>query len=215
MEIAEEMQKLAGTAGRSAAPLGAESRKSFRKPVMDRRLLGFGKLVVLVSTVAVGATLYAKSSPAKSSPISSPTAKAPKAAPAVQATPGVQWLDDLETARRASVATGRPMLIVFGGQHCVFCKKLDKEVFTHPTLARYINAAFIPVHLDFEKNSRAAKILEVKSLPTSVILSSEADLLGSIEGFVATREFAEVLHKSIEFQRTLRDEKTVAVGAAR
>jgi thioredoxin-related protein len=176
---------------------------------MDRRLLGFGKLVVLVSTVAVGATLYAKSSPAKSSPLPSPTAKAPKPAPAVQ------WLDDLETARRASVATGRPMLIVFGGKHCVFCKKLDNEVFTHPVLAKYINTAFIPVHLDFEKNSRAAKILEVKSLPTSVILSSEADLLGSIEGFVATREFAEVLHKSIEFQRTLRDEKTVAVGEPR
>jgi thioredoxin-related protein len=179
---------------------------------MDRRLLGFGKLVVLVSTVAVGATLYAKSGPAKSSALTSQTTKAPKATASAQT---VQWLDDLETARRASVATGRPMLIVFGGQHCVFCKKLDKEVFTHPVLARYINTAFIPVHLDFEKNSRAAKILEVKSLPTSVILSSEADLLGSIEGFVATREFAEVLHKSIEFQRTLRDEKTVAVGSAR
>ena len=59
------------------------------------------------------------------------------------------------------------------------------------------------------------RALEVKSLPTSIILSSEADLLGSIEGFVATREFAEVLHKSIEFQRTLRDEKTVAVGEPR
>jgi thioredoxin-related protein len=176
---------------------------------MDRRLLGFGKLVVLVSTVAVGATLYAKSSPAKSSPLPSQTVKPPKAAPAVQ------WLDDLETARRASVATGRPMLIVFGGQHCVFCKKLDKEVFTHPVLARYMNSAFIPVHLDFEKNARAAKILDVKSLPTTVILSSEADLLGSIEGYVQTREFAEVLHKSIEFQRTLREEKTVAVGATR
>jgi thioredoxin-like negative regulator of GroEL len=182
---------------------------------MDRRLLGFGKLVLLVSTVAVGATLYAKSapaknsSPAKSSPVPSQTAKAPQAAPAVQ------WLDDLDTARRASVATGRPMLIVFGGQHCMFCKKLDKEVFSHPVVARYINAAFIPVHLDLEKNARAAKILEVTHIPTSVILSSEADLLGSIEGFVPTRDFAEVLHKSIEYQRTLRETKTVAVGSAR
>jgi len=176
---------------------------------MDRRLFGFGSLVVLVSTVAVGATLFAKTSPTKSSPLPSQTAKAPKTAPAVQ------WLDDLETARRASVATGRPMLIVFGGQHFVFCKKLDREVFMHPVIARYINTAFIPVHLDFEKNTRAAKILEVKSLPTSVILSSEADLLGSVEGFVATREFAEVLHKSIEFQRTLREDKTVAAGASR
>lgn len=175
---------------------------------MERRLFGFGSLVVLVSTVAVGATLYAKSSPAKSSPLSSPAAKTTKTAPAVQ------WLDNLETARRASVATGRPMLIVFGGQHCVFCKKLDKEVFAHPVVAKYINTAFIPVHLDFEKNVRAAKVLEVKSLPTSVILSPEADLLGSIEGFVQTREFAEVLHKSIEFQRSLREEKTVAVGQA-
>src|SRR5260370_29135036 len=112
MENAEEMQKLAGTAGRSAAPRRRSSRKSFRKTVMDRRLLGFGKLVVLVSTVAVGATLYAKSGPAKTSPLSSQTTKAPKA---TAAAPAVQWLDDLETARRASVSTGRAMLLVFGG----------------------------------------------------------------------------------------------------
>jgi len=179
------------------------------KSVMDRRLFRYGSLVVLVSTVTVSATLFAKTTPTKSASLPAQTAKAQKTAPAVQ------WLDDLETARRASVATGRPMLIVFGGQHCAFCKKLDREVFMHPVVARYINSAFIPVHLDFEKNARAAKILEVKSLPTSVILSSEADLLGSIEGFVETREFAEVLHKSIEFQRTLREQKTVAAGSTR
>ena len=49
------------------------------------------------------------------------------------------------------------------------------------------------------------QILEVKSLPTTVILSPEADLLGSVEGFVKVREYASVLKQSIDFQKTLRE----------
>jgi thioredoxin-related protein len=170
---------------------------------MDRGIARSGMSVILLTTVAVGATAWAKSATTRN------PSQMPQAAKASQAAPSVQWLQDLQAARRASRATGRPMLIVFGGPHCVYCKKLDAEVFSHPTIARYVNASFIPVHLDFEKNKRAAEILEVKSLPTSIILSPEADLLGSIEGFVQTREFAEVLHQSIEFQRTLRDERAL------
>jgi thioredoxin-related protein len=102
------------------------------------------------------------------------------------------------------------MLVVFSGPKCFYCRKLENEVFTHPTVARYINKAFVPVHLDLAKNRQAAEILEVTSLPTSVILSSDADLLGSIEGFVNSREYAEVLHRSLAFQKTLREEQALA-----
>ncbi len=172
---------------------------------MDRRIVRWGIPLVLSATLAIGVTTGAKSAPTKNQ---TQTTQNSKSLPPAQA---IQWSHDLQKARRTSVSTGRPMLIVFGGKRCVYCKKLDAEVFNNAVLANYINKKFIPVHLDFEKNRRSAEILEVQSLPTSVILSADADLLGSVEGYVDVRRFADVLHQSIEYQRTLREDRAVAV----
>src|SRR4029077_18559517 len=115
---------------------------------MGRRIVRIGMLVVLLITVAVGAKAWAKSSSPKSQ---TQTSQTPKPS---QTTQPIQWLHDLQTARRASVATGRPMLMLFGASYCSYCKKLDAEVFANPTVSRYINKSCIPVHLDFEKNKR-------------------------------------------------------------
>jgi len=176
---------------------------------MDRRIVRIGMGVVLLTTVAIGASALAKSSSSKSKTQTAQDAKASQSAQKVH------WLQDLHAAQRASIASGRPMLIVVGGPKCYYCKKLDAEVFANPTVAKYINSAFVPVHLDYYKHTRVAQILEVKSLPTSVILSPEADLLGSIEGYVNLREYAVVLHQAVEYQRSMRDEKELAANEPR
>ncbi len=157
--------------------------------------------VVLLTTVGICASALAKAGSSKSS---SQTTQNSKAAAAGKT---VRWLHDLRAAQRAAVATDRPILIVVGGPNCYYCKKLEADVFANPTVAKYINASFIPVHLDYDKHSREAQILEVKVMPTTVILSPEADLLGSVEGYVNVREYATVLHDAIEYQRSLREEQ--------
>ena len=177
---------------------------------MDRRIIRWGMLVVLVTTTATwGTTTWARSifsrKPAQ-------TSQAPK--PAQEVVP-IHWLHDLKGAHREAVATGKPMLVVFSGPKCFYCRKLENEVFTQPTVAKYINTSFVPVHLELDKNREAAEILEVAGMPTSVILSADADLLGSVEGFVNSREFAEVLHRSIVFQKNLKEEQSVAKNDAK
>jgi thioredoxin-related protein len=167
---------------------------------MDGRIVRSGLLVVLLTTTATwGTTAWARSIFSRKT---AQTSQAPKAPP--QAEP-IQWLHDLKSAHRASVSSGRPMLIVFSGPKCFYCRKLENEVFTHPTVSRYINRGFVPVHLDLAKNREAAEILEVTSLPTTIILSSDADLLGSVEGFVDSRRFAETLHRSLAYQKSIRE----------
>ena len=99
------------------------------------------------------------------------------------------------------------MLVVFGAQWCAYCRKLEAETLAHSSVANHVNATFVPVHLDFEKDRRIAEILEVRSLPTTVILSPEADLLGSVEGYVRPAEFSQVLQQSLDFQQTLAEER--------
>src|SRR5690348_15029895 len=86
---------------------------------------------------------------------------------------GVKWQTDLQEAHKISVKEKRPMLIVFGAPSCVYCKKLENEHFTDQKFVEYVNEQFVVVKLDYseEKNQKAAKVLEVKNLPTSVVLS--------------------------------------------
>ena len=174
---------------------------------MDRRIIHWGLSGLLLTSVAMGATATSKPADSGSKPRQNPPA--PRAS---QAAPAIQWVYDLKIAHAQSLATGKPMLIVCGGPWCVYCKKLEKEVLGHPTIAKYVNSTFIAVHLDSEKDQRAVQILEVKSLPTTVILSPEADLLGTIEGFVKVRDYALVLKQSIDFQKSLRQDSTLALG---
>jgi thioredoxin-related protein len=116
----------------------------------------------------------------------------------------IRWQPDLKAAQRLAQESGRPILIVMGGDRCAYCKKLEAETLGDAATANYVNASFVPVHLHWERDQRAAQILEIKALPTCVVLSPEADLLGSVEGFVKPQEFTQLLHESLEFQRKLQ-----------
>ena len=96
---------------------------------------------------------------------------------------GIKWQTDLHAAHRLSRQTNKPMLFVFGADWCTWCKKLEKTTLTDRELVAYINANFVPVHIDADRDPRVVQILEAEGLPCAVVLSPNADLLGRIEGF--------------------------------
>ena len=96
---------------------------------------------------------------------------------------GLNWQADIFAAHKVSLRDGKPMLLVFGADWCVFCKKLEQTTLAEPEMVKYINQNFVPVHLDVDKDKKVASILEIKSLPCTVVLSPNADLLGRIEGY--------------------------------
>jgi thioredoxin-like negative regulator of GroEL len=96
----------------------------------------------------------------------------------------VKWQSDLRTAHKLAVQQNKPIMIVFGAEWCGFCKKLEKTTLSNPQLAKYINSTFLSVHIDVDEEEKVAQILNVKSLPCTIILSPSADLLGRFEGFM-------------------------------
>jgi thioredoxin-related protein len=125
------------------------------------------------------------------------------AAPLLAAPPdgsGIQWQTDLKAAHKLAVRHQKPMLVVFGADWCFYCKKLEGETLGNRLMADYVRREFIPVHLDFDRDEKTAEILEVKSLPCTVVLSPKVDLLGRIEGYVKPAEYYSGLQKARALQ---------------
>jgi thioredoxin-like negative regulator of GroEL len=112
----------------------------------------------------------------------------------------ILWETDLDKAHQLSLKTGKPILIVFGASWCDHCRKLTESTLTEPGIVAYINKTFIPVGLEFDKNKRTARVLEVESLPTSLVLTPKADLVGRIVGHVDTRQYHNTLERAIELK---------------
>ena len=179
----------------------------FSGKVMDRRIAYAGVFAGLLGLFAWGATAGAK--PKQATAKSSPSSRISETA---NREDSIHWLHNLRVAHHVSVATGRPILIVFGGPWCQYCKKLENEVLTQPRLAQFINTSFVPVHIDtgVDENHWISEALEVHALPTSVVLNSNADLIGFIEGYVEAPKFAQALKEALTYQRTLSVQKASA-----
>lgn len=109
----------------------------------------------------------------------------------------INWQKNLRSAHDAAVAENKPLLLVFGASWCTFCHKMQRETFTDRNLAAMIEREFISVALDFDKDTKAVKILDVESLPCTVVLSPEADLLLKSVGFAKADAYQKKLQQAL------------------
>ncbi len=117
----------------------------------------------------------------------------------------VQW-HSIEEASTASIGE-KIYFIDFYTSWCGYCKKMDRETFSDPTVAKILNRYFYPVKFNAEGNSTftwagttyrsAGKIHEfakgVRGYPTFVLFNADGSMLQAIPGFYPAADFIIVL----------------------
>ncbi len=95
------------------------------------------------------------------------------------------WYDNLETAEQVAQKDGRPILVNFtGSDWCVWCKKLNAEVFSQDDFINYAKNNLVLVKIDFPENipqtqatkyynDQLAQQFDVKGYPTIILLKSD------------------------------------------
>ena len=109
------------------------------------------------------------------------------AATCASATPAaaqdVRWRHDYAAARKEATASGRPLLLDFGTEACVWCRKLDATTFRDRTVIELLNNSFIPVKVDGDREAWLTKTVGVQAYPTLVLIAADGKVLARHEGY--------------------------------
>lgn len=117
---------------------------------------------------------------------------------ALPAAPKIKWHNDLKAAYKVAKTQDKPLLILFSATWCTYCHKLIRESLGDKKMVAYVQQQFVPLLLDFDKDNEIAKVLEVESLPCTIVLSPAADLLLQVNGFQKTAEYRETLQSALD-----------------
>src|SRR5437764_7007061 len=85
----------------------------------------------------------------------------------------VQWRSDYNAARKEATEKGRPILLDFGTENCMWCKKLDHTTFREPSVVALINESFIALKVDAEREPILTQALRIQTYPTLVVAGPE------------------------------------------
>jgi len=106
------------------------------------------------------------------------------------------WTEDYAAALAQARQEHRQLLLDFtGSDWCVWCHKIDAEVFSRPEFAAYARQHFILVKLDFPKsrplpdavkqqNARLKARFKVRGYPTIIVLDADETMRFEQEGYV-------------------------------
>jgi thioredoxin-like negative regulator of GroEL len=107
----------------------------------------------------------------------------------------VQWRTDYNAARKEATEKGRPILLEFGTEHCMWCQKLELSTLRDGTVARLLNEQFVSLKVDADRESTLTATLHISQYPTLVLAAPDGKIIGVLEGFQEAPQLAEHLQK--------------------
>jgi hypothetical protein len=129
----------------------------------------------------------------------------------------VDWYPWGAEAFRRARQLDRPILLDVGATWCSTCDRMDRESYTHPEIAEYINANFVAVKLDYDARPRLTAKLErahaLKNFPAGIPLTGFLTPCGKLylggtyfppQSAADTPSLAETLKQAAELYRAER-----------
>ena len=124
------------------------------------------------------------------------------------ATPAAEpvWNADYITARKASQATKKPILVVIGTQQCVYCRKLESITFADADVKSLLGDSFVLLKIDANLDPEFARAMRVTIYPTTVIADADGKIYAYLSGFLGAEDFRTNAKKALALMPELKAE---------
>jgi len=127
----------------------------------------------------------------------------PAATEAPEEETAIAWLYDVEQAKEIAKNGNKLILIDFNADLCVWCQRLEDTTYKEEDVIKLVNENFVPVFfdLDIEVNKEIYEANYHKyvqgTLPTILILDSDAKPLYRIVGYKTGEQLIELLDRAL------------------
>jgi len=136
----------------------------------------------------------------------------------------IKWAKNFDDALAQAKESKRYAMIDFTADWCIWCKRLDSDVYGDETAAKAIDAAVVSVKVDTE-SEEGKPIADrykamIQGLPTILFVDEKGDVVGRMVGYKPATEFVKSVSETIktakEFPELLaawkKDNKNSGVG---
>jgi thioredoxin-related protein len=96
----------------------------------------------------------------------------------------IEWRADYDIARKEATEKNKPLLIDFGTEDCLHCRRMHQTTFRDPAIIRIINESFIPLKVDANREPRLAQALRIQAYPTMILAGNDGKIVKWIEGYM-------------------------------
>jgi len=113
----------------------------------------------------------------------------------------IDWIEDYEAGIKLAKQQNKPILLAFYKLHTRFCTDMSQNTYNNPDVIDYVEANFIPILIDVDKQPEIAKRYNVNYYPTHYIKPPDSnELIGPHVGYdvpsVFIHKLKELLKKS-------------------
>jgi len=97
----------------------------------------------------------------------------------------IAWNTDVKSAWQTAQAANRPLLLFVTSSHCPYCRKMQSNTLSSPTVARRVQDSYVPVMVNADDSAAIAAQLKVSGVPTTLLVLPDGRIADRVEGYVS------------------------------
>ena len=112
----------------------------------------------------------------------------------------IQWHSYDDGMARSKFEKKR-VFLHFNAEWCYYCGVMEKETFNDPAIISSLNENFIPVKVDYDKETKTSDYYSVRGLPDTIFIAENGQIIGRRPGYIPPEVLKRIL-KSILKERS-------------
>lgn len=101
----------------------------------------------------------------------------------------INWREDLGQAQAEAKSRDLLLWIQFTGPWCINCRRMDRATFVYPGVVSRSREQFVPLKLRSDEHEALAVSLGLSSLPSTVIVRPNGEVVEKYEGYIEPETF--------------------------